>query len=214
MSSFNSRQCNEVFQNTAEYMNSIQPYILLLFAWNYFGKRNAKHAQIVNLNENGVTVSVKNSAGGATEELWYPFPNKPIKPTEVARVMGDIFSKYSGVTRPPLFLAMVFIFIWFVFIIGVTSDADVTRYPFLEFMRPYVCKYLSLSQASWGLAFLIISHTIEGLYVSYLCNVMKLPKTSMVSWVMMTFFIGYPTTSKVMELHAYYSKSLKRKQQK
>ncbi len=54
-------------------------------------------------------------------------------------------------------------------------------------------------QISWY--FSIIAHTLEGIYVAYLClSVLKLKLTSTLAWFYLTCLVGFPSTVRVLRL--------------
>ena len=190
---------NAVFRNTTEYMNSERPQNLLLLAWNYFGKINATKAEIESMTEQGCNMIIY--SGEKSEQAFLPFPQHDVPITDVtkiASILGKLFNKYSNACRPPYAVGSIFVLLWAFLLLAVASEADVVRYPFLQLLRPYALACIRPTIALWMLILLIISHTVEGLYVVYLSYVANIPKHAMVSWVSMTFIFGWPYTSKVI----------------
>ena len=206
---------NAVFRNTAEYMNLERPQNLLLLAWNYFGKIHATEAKIESITAHGCNMIIIYS-GEKTEEVFLPFPRDDVPITDVtkiASILGKLFNKYSNACRPPYALGSSFVLLWAFLLLAVASEADVLRYPFLQLIRPYALAWIRPTIALWALILLILSHTVEGLYVVYLFYVANISKHAMVSWVSMTFIFGWPYTSKAMLL-AQLAQDVKQKKQK
>ena len=206
---------NAVFRNTAEYMNLERPQNLLLLAWNYFGKIHATAAEIESITDQGCNMFIYTEA--EKEHVFLPFSKDDVPITDVtklASILSKLFNKYSNACRPQYALGSFFVLLWAFLLLAVASEADVLRYPFLQLIRPYALACIRPTIALWALIFLILSHTVEGLYVVYLFYLANIPKHAMVSWVSMTFIFGWPYTSKAMLLAKLAQEVKQRKQQK
>jgi Domain of unknown function (DUF4499)/Protein of unknown function (DUF2470) len=208
---------NEAFHNAVEFMNEERPQLVLLFVWNYFGKRSAQGARIVTMNQTGLTLSVRytkeRTRNPADEEVvHYNFP-KPIEnPKEISRTLGDLFNRYSSVCYPDPVVTIVMVALWVFLLLSVATDVDVDRYPYIRYLRNFAIKMISSQLATIALVFLILAHTFEGLYVGYLCQEkIDIAKSKVSSWIMMTLIMGYPTTSKAVQLAQIAEKAQKKK---
>ena len=211
---------DEALSNAAEYMNEEQPQLVLLFAWNYYGKLSAKRAKIVDMSRTGFVMSFSYSSdrltGSADDETApYHFPTPIESPNCISKVLGDLFNQYSKVCYPDAGLALIMIALWVILLIAVANDVDVFRYPSIAVFRDAIIQAVSPQIATYALIFLIVAHTFEGVYVSYLCqDKVGITKNAVITWIMMTLVMGYPTTSKAIYLAKIADDAKKKKKKR
>jgi hypothetical protein len=201
----------EIFNEIYSSINEEQPDCLLLLAWNLFEKNEAKKCVMTALEEKGFTIDVFYPGSKAKESVSYVFPDGPVESSKVSTVLGKLFIKNSGVSWPPGIMPFIVSFFWVFALIAAASEKDLVKYPILLFIHPYALMIFRESKyAIYALFFTIFAHTLEGLYVTYLCSVIKMPKTSIITWVSMVMIMGYPSLSQVMLLaHVAKNKKLR-----
>lgn len=205
----------EALRNAADFMNEERPQLVLLFVWNHFGKLRAKSAKIAKMSRTGLVLSVcytdqKLSKVADEETASFNFPTPIDDPKNISRVLGTLFNEHSGVCYPDAVMALLMSFVWLLLLFAVATDVDVSRYPFISDFRRFAVNALDPKLASWGLIFLIVAHTFEGLYVAFLCQEkIGIAKSKVVTWIMMTLIMGYPTASKVILLAKMAEKAKK-----
>ena len=202
---------DEACKSTADYLNSNRPQNLLVLAWNRFGKLNAVKVQIAEINSTGSTLIVCSSDN--EEEVFLPFPEPITDASKLVPAFQKLFNKYSYACRPPLIVGSILVLIWSFLLFAVASEVDAVKYPWLLSLRPYALAVIRPDIAVWALVVLIVSHTIEGIYVVHLCSRANLPQHAVNSWVSMTFIFGYPYTSKAMQLGALGDRVRRQKRQ-
>ena len=203
---------DEACKSTAEYLNYNRPQNLLVLAWNRFGKLDAVKVQVAEIKSAGCTLTIYNT-GNSQEEVYLPFLEPINDASKLGSAFQKLFNKYSYACRPPLIVGSLLVLVWFFLLLAVASEIDVMKYPWLLSIRPYALAVIRPDVAVWALVLLIVSHTIEGLYVVYLCGRAGIPQHSISSWVSMTFIFGYPYTSKAMLLGAQADKVKRQKGQ-
>ena len=186
----------------ADYLNEERPDALLLLAWNYYRKRSAVKSVISEITDKGFHLKLSYGKNIPEESVTYEFPGGSVKDASKLKItIGKLLISHSGASMPPAVTSFAVIMLWIVILIGAASERDLMKYPFLSYVQPYVMVIFRKSiYAVYALFAMIIAHTLEGLYVGYLCNTLSMPKSSGVSWVGLAFLMGYPTTSQVMLL--------------
>lgn len=189
--------------NIVQHINEERPEALLLLAWNLYSKKDAVKCVLINLDANGFVLDILHSKETPKETVIYEFPKGPIKDSKtMVKTFGDLLTRHSGgFNWPPTIAQYVLIVAYIIILTAAASDVDLQRYPILVNLQPYAL--MIFRKPIYAINFLIIcivAHTLEALYVGYLCSMMTIPKNSIVSWVSMTLIFGAPTTLKILSL--------------
>lgn len=189
-------------RNIVDFLNEERPEALLLLSWNLFHKADATKAVMVGVDGDGFVMNNYFHGTKPSEPVAYAFPEGPqTDQTVIKRMIGKLLVRNSGASLPSGAVTAIAALLWLVQIAGAAGDADLEKYPILATMQPFVLMlYRQRIYAMYSLIFMVVAHALEALYVCYLCNVIGMAGTSIVTWVALTFFMGYPTTSKVMHL--------------
>jgi Domain of unknown function (DUF4499) len=183
-------------------LNAEREEALLLLSWNLFHKKNARKCVMVGVDTKELIVDIYCGNSDTPERRVHTFSDGPLKDhATIITAVGKLFTGYSGASLPDGVSFVVLSIIWLALIAGAATEEDMINYDILGQLQPYVLLLFKKTiYAFYGLIFVMVAHTIEAFYVSYLCNVIGLNTTSNLSWVALTLFMGYPTTSQVMTL--------------
>ena len=184
----------------AEYLNEERPEALLLLAWNLFGRKSASKCVMTNVTEKGFFLDVSWGKSKTVESISYTFPDGPIMDAKKLKLfVSKLLVRHSGASWPPGFTPFIVVLFWIISLIAVASEKDLQKYPYLSLLQPYaLIIFRRQINATFGLLITIIGHTIEAMYVAFLCSKTSIPKSSSISWVGLTLILGYPTTCQVM----------------
>jgi Domain of unknown function (DUF4499) len=196
-------------RNIVDFLNEERPEALLLLSWNLFHKKDATKAVMVGVDGDGFVMNNSFPGSKPTEPSAYAFPEGPQTDQKVIkRMIGKLLVRNSGASLPPGAATAIMTLLWLIQIAGAAGDADLEKYPILATLQPYALMfYQQRIYAMYSIILMVIAHAFEALYVCYLCNVMGMTGTSNVTWVALTLFMGFPTTTQVMLL----AKTAKRK---
>lgn len=193
---------NEGSIGFAEYLNEERPHAILLLVWNLFGRKTAVKCVMADVDEMGFVLNVSYGKSKQAESISYSFPHGPIKDSEKLKLsVCKLLARHSRASFPPGLAPWIVIALWVMMLIAAASEKDLQRYPYLSILQPYTLLiFRQPIYAVYSLLITIVGHTVEGMYVAFLCNKINIPKSSNVSWVALTLLIGYPTTRQVLQL--------------
>lgn len=183
-------------------LNAEREEALLLLSWNLFRKKNARKCVMMSVDAKELIVDIYCGSSDVPERRVHTFTDGPLKDhATIITTVGKLFTGYSGASLPDGFSFVIVSILWLALIAGAATEEDMINYDILGHLQPYVLLLFKKTiYAFYGLILVMVAHTLEALYVSYLCNVIGLNTTSNLSWVALTLFMGYPTTSQVMTL--------------
>ena len=183
-------------------LNAEREEALLLLAWNLFHKKDARKCVMVGVDAKEFIVDIYCGSSDIPERRVHTFSDGPLKDhATIITAVGKLFTGYSGASIPDGFSLVIISILWLALIAGAATEEDIVNYDILGHLQPYVLLLFKKTVYSfYCLILVMVAHTLEAFYVSYLCNVIGLNTTSNLSWVALTLFMGYPTTSQVMTL--------------
>ena len=181
------------------FLNEEQPEILLLLAWNLFKRKNAVSCAIGGVDANGLTINVSYGSSNPVEHIAYSFPGRPLADqSTIKSTTAKLLLRHSGAVLPSIVEFAIMSALWLLIIAGAAGEADLKKYSILSILQPYVLVlFREPAYAMIVVVVTIIAHILEAIYVLYLCNVMGLAQSSMITWFALTIYMGFPTTTKV-----------------
>ena len=184
----------------AEYLNEERPDALLLLAWNLFGKKNASKCVMADVTEKGFLLNISSGKSETVESISYIFPDGPIMDAKKLKLfISKLLMRHSSASWPPGLTPFIVVVFWIISLISVASERDLQKYPYLSLLQPYALMiFRQPIYATYSVLITIVGHTIEAMYVAFLCSKTSIPKSSSISWVGLTLILGYPTTCQVM----------------
>ena len=188
--------------DVVSFLNEEQPELLLLLAWNLFKRKNAATCSIGGVDANGMTINVSYGSSKPVEHIAYSFPNRPLADqSTIKSTIAKLFLRHSGAVLPNFVEFAIMSLLWLLLLAGAAGEADLIKYNILSILQPYVLVlFRAPANAMVVLILTIIAHVLEAIYVAYLCNVMGLAQTSMMTWFGLVLYMGYPTTIRVVQL--------------
>jgi hypothetical protein len=200
----NNQEDKDAYTNIVTYMNNERPGTLLTYAWNLCGKNNACYAIMTSMNSIGFTLDVSTKSK-KTSTCEYKFALELSSPNQARSILMDLHEVSSVTTFPPE--GYFSILLWLIFFIGNANKTNLGSFGYLNDLVLMILR--KQIYATYGLIFLIVSHSLESLYVFYLCYQMKMPLSIIMSWCSLDLLLGFPTTQQVKLLHSVTTKKRK-----
>lgn len=202
----NKEEDKDAYKNIVIYMNNERPGTLLTYAWNLCGKKDACSVNMTSMNSLGFTLDVLNKSKESTT-CEYKFALELSSSSQATSVLMDLHEVSSLSSFPPGLAGYFSILLWLIFFVGNANKIELGTFNFfIDLVLILVRKQI---YATYGLIFMIVSHSMEALYVFYLCYQMKMPFSIIMSWCSLDLLLGLPTTQQVKLLHTVTTKKRK-----
>jgi hypothetical protein len=192
--------------------NEDNPHNLLLLAWNLMQRRNATSATMIAISESGFILEITLQGGLFSKDETKRFTHKYEEAVVDEKEFREYFKKLVARSNAPSissFFATVWawfvLMMWTVLATRYTADeATITRtsvfYGYYVVYQSSLFFFVEKQNAIIALALLVFSHTVEALYVAYVCLSMGFGWMAVISWSFATFIIGYPVITRLMLL--------------
>ena len=190
------------FDDVMTYMNTRQRVSLFLYAWNIINKKDTSNVAMTALNNECFKLKLTNKSG-KNEEHMYTFRKKLINFNDGIIELKQLHETASIVIFPSISETIIVIMIWLIAFLGATTKESLNNIYVLEYAKELVLHIVrSEDIAAYILIALIVSHTIEALYASFILSYnVKLSKISINSWFSLIAIIGYPVTKFALKLN-------------
>ena len=185
--------------------NSSATVDTLLIAWNIIGQTDAVSARVTAIDSDGVTVRAecRNSYTGKqyTETGKFEFTSPAENKTAVQSELDKMASRSRVVSWPPGPGALLSAAL----LIGCLSctaeiNPAVTSIYLQKIQAVSMIALGSIHNARIAVCLILVSHTLEALYVATICNRLKFTKFQTATWLSMVVLLGYPCTSRAKYL--------------
>lgn len=190
------------FDDVIDYMNKHQKVSLFLYAWNIIKMKDTSDVMMTALNNECFKLKVTNN-NGKSEEHMYTFRKRLINFNEGILELKQLHETASIVIFPSIPETITILMIWIIAFLGAATKENLNNIYILEYAKD-LALYIVRSEniAAYILIALIVSHTIEGIYASFILSYnVKLSKVSINSWFSMITIIGYPVTKYALKLN-------------
>lgn len=187
------------YERIVEYMNSKRRHTLLLYAWSLFLTRDATNATMEKLNHDGFTLKIKRESNDEIiRDYQFKIPLSTV--AECENILHQLHEKSSHVTVPNN--TVIVLIIWISAILASYDKKELLDFYLLEeLQRLFLYIYQTPTISAYVLLILLVTHTIESLYVSFILHYnVKLSKQSINSWFGGCLLVGYPLTRRAIML--------------
>jgi Protein of unknown function (DUF2470) len=187
------------FETIVDYMNTQRPESAILFAWRLLGKKDAVDAEIVDMDESGMRISMKRKSSpfskAVTSVEKYSF-RPPLKvPGDARGRLMSLHRMSSFASWPPGPGGFIALGLWALFLFSIISPA---RYPSLQaYIEPIHNAALSVVKSpkygQYGLVAMTSVHSLEAVYIIYLLR--SCPGSfygaALGSWQLVSLILGF-----------------------
>lgn len=174
-----------------------------MLAWAVFGRVDATKARVTNVDHEKLTIEMetKHWRTGAKENVSdsYEFTSSPQNKTEIQSEIQSLQSASALAVWPSGPAPFISLFLWLFLIAGMVSKYKPGS-PYFNFLKLFASYFLSPANAKIGLYLVAGSHLLEACYVGYILKPLKLGTVGSLSWMSLTFILGFPVTQKAMFL--------------
>lgn len=209
LSAQQAKREEDEFHFTASYMTANQQIALTLFAWSLVGAKHATGGDVTmtNIDRVGFTLSIHGKA------YTYKFKQPLLRASDARVVLTNLNESCSVVSWPGGIAPWATLLLW---IVALLAGSHENTYRENEVFQ--LCRSTSLvifrksDYAAYTLFALIIAHTFEALYSAYILSMqVRMKKAAVNTWLSAVMILGYPLTSKAMQLAALARKFNKNK---
>ena len=180
-----------------------------MLAWAVLGRVDATKASVTDVDKEKITfeIETKHWRTGAKERVSdvYEFTSSPSDATEVQKEITSLQSASTLAVWPSGPAPFISIILWLFLIAGMVGKYKPGS-PYFNFLKLFASYFLSPANARIGLYLVAGSHFLEACYVGYILKPLKLGTMGSLSWMSLTFILGFPVTQKAMFLSRFGKK--------
>jgi hypothetical protein len=181
-----------------------------MLAWAVLGRVDATRASVADVDKDKITfeVETKHWRTGTKETVSdiYEFTSSPTNSTEVQNEINSLRSASTLAVWPAGPAPFISIILWLFLIAGMVGKYKPGS-PYFNFLKLFASYFLSPANARIGLYLVAGSHLLEACYVGYILKPLKLGTVGSLSWMSLTFILGFPVTQKAMFLSGFGRKN-------
>lgn len=174
-----------------------------MLSWAVLGRVDATRARVIDIDHEKLVVEMetKHWRTGAKEKVSdsYEFTSSPQNKADVQSELQSLRSASALAVWPSGPAPFISLFLWLFFIAGMVSKYKPGS-PYFNFLKLFASYFLSPANAKIGLYIVAGSHLLEACYVGYILRPLKLGTVGALSWMSLTFILGFPVTQKAMFL--------------
>lgn len=180
-----------------------------MMAWAVMGRPETINANITDITKEKLffEMETKHWRTGKKETFLdaFEFTNSPTNTEELESELETLQSASRLAVWPVGPIPFISLFLWLFFIAGMVSKYKQGS-PYFNFLKLLASYVVSPYQAKIGLGLLAGSHFLEALYVGYILQPLNLGKVGTLSWMSLSFILGFPVTEKARYLSHFWKK--------
>ena len=141
----------------------------------------------------------------------YEFTSSPTNPEELESELHTLRTASKLAIWPVGPIPFISIFLWLFLIAGMVGKYKQGS-PYFNFLKALASYVFSPDNAKIALGVLAGTHLLEAFYVGYILQPLRLGTVGTLSWMSLSFLLGYPVTEKARYLSYYWKKHGKKEE--